>query len=304
MIGFARRSEANARIKALIDLTESEVTVPILPDALDVPPMLLNVENGTVDLRDGTLHEHRRSDLLTKLAPVAYERAARCPRWDQFLRRVLPDDELRSFMQRAIGYSLTGDTGEEVAFLLHGTGANGKSKFLETVRSVLGTYSQQAPSDLLLTKRTSGVPSDVARLQGARFVTSVETDEGRQLAEALFKQLTGGDRATARYLYAEFFEFMPVCKLWLATNHKPEIKETSEALWRRIHLVPFAVTIPRPQRDPHLGRKLRAELPWDSEMGGGRMPCLAGRWPCRSSAGQGRHRGVPPGDGPDWQVHQ
>jgi len=261
LITFGLRSEMIGRLKAMIDLAASEIAVPVLPMELDASPMLLNVLNGTIDLADGSLHGHRREDLLTKLAPVAYDPKALCPRWDKFLRRVLPSEELRTFLQRAVGYSLTGDTSEEVAFLLYGMGANGKSKFLETVRAASGSYAQAAPSELLLTRRQGGATNDVARQQGARFVTSVETGEGRELAEALFKQLTGQDTIPARYLYGEWFEFSPACKLWLATNHKPEIRETTPALWRRIHLIPFTVQIPKVEQDRRLGAKLRFELP-------------------------------------------
>jgi len=261
LIAFARRSEANARLKAMIDLAESEPSMPVRPKQLDEAPMLLNVLNGTIDLTTGTLREHRRSDLLTKLVPVAYDPKTDCPRWKKFLARVLPGEELQIFIQRALGYSLTGLTSEQVAFLLYGRGDNGKSKFLGAAEAMLGTYTQTASSDLLLTKRQGGATNDVARLQGARFVSMIETDEGRHLAEGLFKQLTGQDTVSARFLYGEFFDFTPVCKLWLATNHKPEIKDMTHAMWRRIHLVPFTVQIPKSEQDKNLDRKLAFELP-------------------------------------------
>lgn len=258
---FARATEQAARLHAMVKLAESEDAVVVVPQQLDADPWMLNVANGTLDLRTGKLHEHRRSDLNTKLAPVTYDAKARSPRWETFLAQVLPSPELRAFIQQAVGYSLTADTSEHVAFLLWGTGANGKSTFLEIVRALLGDYSQQAASDLLMTKRGGGIPNDVARLPGARFVTVSETEEGRQLAEETFKRLTGEDRVAARFLYGEFFEFTPVAKFWLATNHKPEVKGAGEALWRRIHLVPFTVTIPDDQRDRRLVSKLRKELP-------------------------------------------
>jgi putative DNA primase/helicase len=261
LLKFGRSSEQASRLRAMVSLAESEAGVPVLPDQLDSDPWLFNVANGTVDLRTGRLHEHRRNDLITKLAPVHYDCEAEAPTWDAFLRRVVPDEGLQRFLRQAVGYSLTGDTSMQVAFLLWGTGANGKSTFLEVLRTLLGTYSQQAPGDLLLAKRTNGVPNDVARLQGARFVTVSETEEGRQLAEETLKQLTGEDRVAARFLYGEYFEFTPAAKFWLATNHKPEIRSGGEALWRRLHLLPFTVTIPEAKRDRRLARRLRGELP-------------------------------------------
>lgn len=258
---FGRATEQAARLRAMITLAESEPAVPLEPHQLDADPWMLNVTNGTLDLRTGKLHDHQRTDFNTKLAPVVYDPKAKAPQWEKFMAQVLPSPGLRTFIQQAIGYSLTADTSEHVAFLLWGMGANGKSTFLEVLRTMLGDYSQQAPSDLLLAKRGGGIPNDVARLPGARFVTVSETDEGRQLAEETFKRLTGEDRVTARYLYGEFFEFTPVAKFWLATNHKPEVKGAGEALWRRIHLVPFTVTIPEGQRDRRLTAKLRKELP-------------------------------------------
>jgi putative DNA primase/helicase len=159
-----------------------------------------------------------------------------------------------------VGYSLTGSVAEQVLFVLHGTGANGKSTFSETVRSLLGDYAQQTPADTLLERRDSAIPNDIARLRGARFISAVESEEGKRLAEGMVKQLTGGDVVTARFMRAEFFEFKPVGKIWLATNHLPKVHGTDEAIWRRIRLVPFTVTIPEAERDAELGEKLRAEL--------------------------------------------
>lgn len=257
---FAFSSESASRLKAMVTLAQTEEEMVVRVDQLDRDAYLLCCENGTVDLRTGELHSHDRSDLITRLAPVAYDPDAVAAVWEAFVEQVLPDPELRSFVQKAVGYSLTGDTSEHVALLLFGSGANGKSTFLEALREVLGDYQQQAPSDLLLSKKQNGGASpELARLRGARFITSVETDEGRQLAEAMFKQLTGGDRIAARELYKGFFEFTPTGKFWLATNHKPEVKGTGEAIWRRIRLVPFTVTVPQKDRDPKLSEKLRRE---------------------------------------------
>jgi putative DNA primase/helicase len=166
------------------------------------------------------------------------------------------------FLQRAVGYSLSGTINEQVLFILYGTGANGKSTFVETVRSLLGDYAQQSEFETFLVRKNGGGPrNDIARLKGARFVSAVEAEQGCRLSETIIKQVTGGDKITARFLYQEFFEFTPEFKLFLASNHKPRIVGTNEAIWRRIRLIPFTVTIPHHERDPHLLDKLRRELP-------------------------------------------
>jgi putative DNA primase/helicase len=254
----ATRSEAGARIKEMVDLARSDV--PVMPDELDASPDLLNTESGTIDLRTGELREHRREDLITKIAPTTYRPDAAAPTWEAFLERVLPGEDLRAFVQRAVGYSATGDTSEQCMFINHGGGANGKSTFQEAIAAALGDYAMRAPTEMLLAKRSDGVPNDVARLKGARFVSASETEEGRRLAESRIKDLTGQDTITARFMKAEWFDFAPTHKLWLSTNHKPEIRGTDAAIWRRIRLVPWAVTIPPAEQDKKLRIALRHEL--------------------------------------------
>src|SRR5215207_4109945 len=254
----ASRSEAGARIKEMVDLARSDV--PVMPDELDTSPDLLNTESGTIDLRTGELREHRHEDLMTKIAPTRYRPDAAAPTWETFLERVLPGEDLRAFVQRAVGYSATGDTSEQCMFINHGGGANGKSTFQEAIAAALGDYAMRAPTEMLLAKRTDGVPNDVARLKGARFVSASETEEGRRLAESRIKDLTGQDTVTARFMKAEWFDFAPTHKLWLSTNHKPEIRGTDVAIWRRIRLVPWTVTIPPAEQDKKLPIALRHEL--------------------------------------------
>ena len=254
----ASRSEGADKIKAMLELARSEV--PVAPDELDSDPWLLNASNGTVDLRTGDLREHRREDLITRLAPVEYG-PDDAPTWEAFLERVLPGEELRAFVQRAAGYSATGDTSEQVMLINHGAGNNGKSTFQEALAAALGDYAMRAPTEMLMAKRAGGVPNDVARLKGARFVAASETEEGRRLAESLVKDLTGQDTISARFMRAEWFDFTPTHKLWLSTNHKPEIRGTDNAIWRRIRLVPWDVAIPPAERDRKLAEKLRGELP-------------------------------------------
>lgn len=255
----ANRSEAEAKVRAMLDMARSEV--PVSPDDLDADAWLLNVPNGTVDLRTGELRSHSREDLVTKLAPVRYDPSATAPTWEAFLERVLPGEELRRFVQRGAGYSATGDTSEQCMFINHGGGNNGKSTFQEALAGALGDYAMRTPTETLMVRRSGGIPNDVARLKGARFVTASETEEGRRLAESLVKDLTGQDTISARFMRAEWFDFKPTHKTWLATNHMPEIRGTDNAIWRRIRLVPWTVVVPPAERDRKLPEKLRAELP-------------------------------------------
>jgi P4 family phage/plasmid primase-like protien len=258
----AHRSESDARIKSMISLAKSELELVVRHQELDRDPWLLNVNNGTLNLKTGELMPHRREDLITKLIPLDYNPEAVCPTWLCFLDRVTGDnDELISFFQKAVGYSLTANTREQCFFILYGTGANGKSTFLNIVSALLGDYAMQTRTETLLVKRSDQIPNDIARLAGARFVSAVETESGRRLAEGLVKQMTGGDKMTARFLHHEFFEFEPTFKLWLAVNHKPRVVGTDRAVWRRIRLIPFTVTIAESEQDPDLGEKLKEELP-------------------------------------------
>jgi P4 family phage/plasmid primase-like protien len=254
----ATKSEAEARIRAMLELAKSEI--PVSPDELDADPWLLNCPNGTVDLRTGEMRPHKRGDLLTKIAGAEYRTEITASTWEAFLERVLPSDKLRSFVQRSCGYSATADTSEQCMFINHGSGANGKSTFQEAIATALGDYATRTPTEMLLAKRAGGIPNDVARLKGARFVTASETEEGRRLAESLVKDLTGQDTISARFMRAEWFDFKPTHKLWLSTNHKPEIRGTDTAIWRRIRLVPWTTVIPPKEQDHRLLDKLGAEL--------------------------------------------
>jgi len=238
----------------------SEPGIPILPRQLDADPWLLNAENGTIDLKAGELREHRREDLITKLAPVDYDPDANAPIFEAMLVRILPTEALRRFVQRAIGYAASGTVSEEFLVILYGVGANGKSTLVNVVMDALGDYAMQAAPDLLLAKHGAH-PTELADLFGARFVASVETDEGRRFAEGLVKQLTGRDPIKARRMREDFWQFDPTHTIFLATNHKPEVRGTDHAIWRRLKLVPFGVAIPEAEQDKKLPEKLRAELP-------------------------------------------
>jgi putative DNA primase/helicase len=261
LVRHALRSESRQRIEAMIVLAQSEPGIPVAPDRLDHDPWLLTVENGTLDLRTGDLRDHQREDLITKLAPVTYDPEAKAPTWSAFLERVLESESLRRFVQRAAGYSMTGDTRERILLLLYGIGRNGKTTLLEAIREALGDYALKSPAETLMAKPAGGIPNDVARLKGARFVSASETEANRRLAESLVKEITGSDTISARFMRAEWFDFKPTHQVWLATNHKPQITGTDPAIWDRIKLVPFEVRIPDDEVDTGLPDKLRGELP-------------------------------------------
>ncbi len=261
MIEWGRKTEGAARQAALVELARAHANVVARPGDFDRDPMLLNVRNGTIDLKTGQLRPHRREDLIRRIAPVDYHPDATCPLWLAFLERVLPAPAVRVFFQRAVGYSLTGDISEHALFLLWGTGSNGKTVALERVQEVLGDYGQSTKAETFMEQRSEAIPNALAALDGARFVAISETDSGKRLAEGLVKDFTGGDTVAARFLFAEWFNFRPQFKLWIRTNHKPVIRGTDEGIWRRIKLIPFAVRIPEAERDKQLAMKLRAELP-------------------------------------------
>jgi putative DNA primase/helicase len=257
----AKRSEAAKRITDALRLARSEPGVPIKPGQLDADPWLLNVSNGTIDLRTGELREHRREDYIAKLAPVEYDPEAQAPRFARFLREVLVEEVLIGFVQRFAGYSLTGSTEERVFAILHGKGKNGKTTLMELFRDVLGDYATNTSTETILSRRSEGVSNDVAALKGSRFVSAAEVEQDRRLAESKVKNLTGTDTVTARHLYSEPFEFRPQFKLWLSTNNKPVIRGTDDAIWDRIRLIPFEQRFAGARRDPKLPEKLREELP-------------------------------------------
>ena len=254
----ALSSESNGRIKAMVSLAQSEL--PVRPDDFDQDKFLLNCKNGTLDLNTGTLSPHQKDNFITKVAPVIYDREATCPQWEKFLERIMNNNQnLIKFLQRAVGYSLTGNVGEQCLFLLWGSGANGKSTFLRTIGNLLGDFSQHTATETLLVKQKGAISNDIARMKGARFITASESEKEHKLAENLIKQMTGDDIICARFLHQEFFEFEPEYKIFLGTNNKPIIKGNDHAIWRRIKLVSFEVLIPEAEQDKNLIDKFKKE---------------------------------------------
>jgi putative DNA primase/helicase len=226
-------------------LAEAKPLLPISIEAFDTDPWKFNCLNGTVDLKTGSLLPHNRSDLISKIAPIKYDPSASCDKWDSFLNDIqLGNKEKIWFLQKAIGYSLTGLTSEQGLFILQGCGENGKSTLIKTILNIMGSYAQHTPTETFLTKKDDPVRNDIARLPGARFVSAVEAEQGRRLAESLIKQLTGGDRVSARFLHKELFDFDPQFKIFLSVNHRPVIRGTDHAIWRRIHLIEFDYMVP------------------------------------------------------------
>lgn len=257
---WAIKSEGIGRIQAMIELGKSEPGIPVDADAFDADPWLLNLANGTVDVRTGVLEAHAPARLITKQLPITYETASPCPQWLAFLHEIMGGNvALVEFLQRAVGYALTGDTREQVLFILWGGGANGKSTFLNVLTSLLGSYAMHTPMDTFMQKPFEGIPNDIARLHGVRFVAASEAESQRRLAEALIKSLTGGEKIVARFLHKEFFEYTPRFKIFFATNHKPVIRGNDLGIWRRIRLVPFTVTIAPERQDKELADKLAGE---------------------------------------------
>ncbi len=269
---WAMASEAATKLEAMVKLAKAEDGIPVEHTQLDANPFLLNVRNGTIDLKTGQLLPHQREHLITKCLDVEYDPQVACPTWLKFLSSCMDQDQgMVDFLQRAVGYSLTGDVSEQCLFFMHGGGKNGKSKFTETLMKLLGSYAQKAPTEMLMEKRSGGgVPNDIARLPGARLAVAAEVEQGRRFSESVVKDLTGGDTLVARFMRQEFFEFQPTHKLWMYGNHKPVIKGTDSGIWRRIKLIPFTVRFyspsdpdydpAGPQADQQLGGKLEAEM--------------------------------------------
>lgn len=268
LMKFAIGSGNTAKINGM--LAQAEPYLAVTTDDLDRDPWLLNCSNGTLDLRTKQLRPHSQDDLITKVSPVAYDPNAACPTWERIIMEIFNgDNDMVDYVQRSLGYCLTGLTREQVVFILHGAGSNGKSLMLEIVAEILGDYAAQCPSDTFVESHKGGaIPNDIARLVGARFVSVVETEQDRKLAEGLVKQATGGDRMTARFLRQEFFEFIPKFKLAMATNHKPRVRGTDNAIWRRIRLWPYLVVFAdaegakdgQPVKDLSLKETLMKEL--------------------------------------------
>ena len=251
---FLRSCENVSRLAAMLKLASSKDEIRIDPSAFNRDSYLLNCINGTIDLHTGVLQPHNPLDLITKRCNTTYDPTATSKLWTRFLTESTHNTPgMLEFLHRISGYSITGDTSESKLFFIHGPTASGKSTFIESIKATLGDYSQTADFETFLHRsQVGGVRNDIACLKDTRFVSSIEVDEGKKLAEGLIKMITGGDTVRARLLYQESFEFLPNFKLWLAANHSPRINDKDDAMWRRILRLPFIESVPEDKRDPTL----------------------------------------------------
>jgi len=261
LMKHANTSESLRGIQAMITLARSDKRVSAPLDSFDRGHDLLCVENGVIDLNKQEFRKFERNDGITKIAPVAFRRGAVSAKWARFLSDIIPDPDTRDFIQRAVGYSITGHTHAEVMFILYGTGQNGKTTFTSTLLNMLGEYGAQASSNALMYQNNNGPSNELYVLIGKRFVVASETAESKCLDENLVKQMTGMDRISVNPKYMSQIEFTPTWKIWLSTNHEPMILGNDYAMWRRIHKIPFEVVIPEDVRDP----KLKLTLLGDGE---------------------------------------
>ena len=262
VVKHAQRSESCQRLVAITRVGQSGEGVPVKLSELDADPWLFNCGNGTLDLRTGKLRQHRREDLITMMASVDYDPGAGCPLWLSLLDRVTGGSvELQAYLQRAVGYSLTGDTSSQVVFFLWGQGSNGKSTFVSTIRRLAGPYGARLDMNALTTRGSGGPRESLADLCGKRFVAASEIEDGSRLAVSLIKDLSGGESIRADRKYEHGFEFQPQLKLWLSGNHRPVIADNTYSIWRRLKLIPFVVTIPADEVDPRYPSRLEAEMP-------------------------------------------
>ncbi len=265
IVRHSKLSQQAPRLKAMLEMAESIPALVVPIAKLDADPWVLGVENGTLDLRQGKLMPAKQEDYITKVGPVVFDAAAECPIFLQFLTEIMRGDkELVDYLQRLLGYMLTGDTSEQRLFFWYGTGANGKSTLLNVCKGLLGgELSRQTPAETIMARsnKSGGATPELACLKSARAVMTTEIDEGSFLSEALVKQMTGDDPIPARALFSAPIEFVPSFKLFIAGNQKPVIRGGDEGIWRRIDMTPFEVTIAKDKRDPNLATKLKAELP-------------------------------------------
>ncbi len=258
---WAIASESRMRLDAVLSLAQAERPIADAGDQWDADPWLMGVANGVVDLRTGELRGGRQDDSITMRTAIPYEAGAGCPRWLQFLEEIFAHDaELIDWIRRALGYSISGSTKEQVHFLCHGFGWNGKTTMLRVMREVAGDYGHNTPFSTLEARARQSVPNDMAALVGRRLVTASELNETTQLNEARLKLLGGEDPVSARFLYGEWFTFRPSAKFWLAVNHKPRITDDSKGFWRKIRLIPFTEDF-EGRADPNLEGALRSEYP-------------------------------------------
>lgn len=266
LLKHAARSTSNAKVKALIELAQTHKSIAVSPQDFDSDSWLYNTQNHVIDLRTGQPIERSRSLLLTKMAHIAYDPQAGCPTFYSFLERVVPDPADRKFLQFSVGYTLTGETKEHALFFLSGDGSNGKSTLINIIEQLMGDYAHKSRAETFMeTSRKAGAGSaspHLLALKGKRLITVSEIGEGDRLNESLIKDMTGDDAIVSRGLYEKYETvFQPTFKVWMYGNHKPNIQGQDEGIWRRVHIIPFNVFIPKEDRNHNLRSELQAEMP-------------------------------------------
>ncbi len=261
LLQHALKSENKQQLDSMIQVAKTEEGITISQSQLDQNKYLLGVANGVVNLSTGGLIDSSKESLITKRAGTQFDPNAKCPQWIEFVDEITNGNkELSGYLKRIVGYSLTGDTKEQLFFFLHGHGANGKSVFVNTIQDMLSDYSMQTPVSTIMTRGKGSINNDIARLRGARFVNTTETEEGSRFNESEVKLITGGDMISARFLHKEYFEYRPQFTLWISGNHKP-VPGDSYSIWRRLILIPFDVRFSEDKQDKNLVNKLKTELP-------------------------------------------
>lgn len=266
-VRWATKSDCMAGYREILEICKNKHPMTSTLDLFDNDPWMLNCSNGTLDLQSQEFRKPDPLNYITKSISTKYDPECECPLWKAFLKDIFRDDkdnpydELISFVQQAVGYSLTGSMAEQMFFFCYGGGANGKSVFLAVIRELMGDYAKQTDFNTFLTQKNESVRNDIAALAGGRFITASEPESGKSLAMSLLKAWTGGDPITARFLHQEFFTFQPVGKLWFAANTRPAITERNMGAWRRVCMIPFNVSIPPKMQDLDLEEKILKELP-------------------------------------------
>ena len=252
---------SNTKFNSVCNLMKTKCSVA--PDVFDTNKYLFNLKNGTMNLKTGKLKKHDKEDYITKISDISYKPKAKTKEWENFLKQVIRDQQTINYLQKAVGYTLTGSTKEECLHFLYGSGRNGKTTFTQVIEKLLGDYAKKSQVSILMKKDKGmgqGASNDIARLKGARFVSTTELSQWDRLDEGLVKDLTSTDTISGRFLYSEFFDYEPTHKLWLYGNHKPSITGQDEGIWRRIRVVDFPVQIAEKDKDTNLEEKLEAEL--------------------------------------------
>ncbi|MFZ4774801.1 MAG: DNA primase family protein [Terrimicrobiaceae bacterium] len=247
-------------IENMLKLAQVDRTVLLPVDRLDGDPWLVGAQNGVVDLRTGAVREYGRGDFITRRLGCDVDPLAKCPRWEKFMEEVLPDAEVRRFIWKAAGYSLSGSMEEQVFFFLFGCGRNGKSIFTQTIERVLGDLAGTAGKALLAEDKWKTHPKrELAAINGLRLLLGIEVGDSEKLNEEIIKTITGGDSVEGAHIYERGFKFRPLCKIWISGNHRPDITGTDDGIWRRVRPVPFLEKFDGDKADRGLGEKLKAE---------------------------------------------